>query len=255
MALSAVSCVGNGLPPSIWPPENFRLVVEELNIEGGFAHVVRRFQVDATGLVIYGTSSRPLVGSKPPQTWPVFDRLAIYRLESKCVRGLARRLARLGIDEITASASPGADGIGQHIQWQAFGSHPTELQSSGRLRGPIAEVMAEVAAHLPPGEAFEVQLNRPIEPVLHGVPAPAESAEGALAAYTELLRSNPDDEDLLLAAYALACAVGDRAQAVRWLEQWREVQRSLPPEAGFRDDPSDSREAHSKALEGFLPAA
>ena len=110
--LSAFGCMGSGLPPSVWPPSNFRIVVEELQTVGMSAHILRRWQVDASGLVIYGTSSKPLVDPESGASWPVFDRLSIYRLEPKCVRALSRRLDRLGISEIVVPSSAVAIGGG-----------------------------------------------------------------------------------------------------------------------------------------------
>ena len=93
-ALFAVACGGRELAPSIWPPEDFSLVVEETREDGDRMHVIRRLQVDASGLVIYGTSSQPLVDAKTGASLPVLDRLAVYGLEPTSLRFLARKLDR-----------------------------------------------------------------------------------------------------------------------------------------------------------------
>ena len=236
--LLAASCVGEGLPPSVWPPPNFRLVVEELSREGRSAHVVRRFQVNAEGTVIYGTSSQPLVDSGTGASWPVFDRLSVYRLEPKCVRALARRLDRAGIGELVvpAAGAESGSGVGLVVRWRAF-EERRDLPSSGRLRGLMADIMAIVSAHLPDGESFEIEQSKPVVTVLRGVPVPVEDAAGALAAYREQLNADPGDEDVLLATYALACSVGERAEAERLLAQWIEL-KAGESSSGFEDSQS-----------------
>lgn len=251
--LLLAACIGDGLPPSVWPPPNFRLVVEQLSREGHSVHVVRRFHVDAEGTVIYGTSSQPLIDSTTGASWPVFDRLSVYRLEPKCVRALARRINRIGIGKLVVPASEvePEGGSGLIVRWRAF-EQQRDLPSSGRLRGQMAEIMAIVSAHLPDGESFEIEMSRPVVTVLRGVPAPAESAEGALAAYRDRLAADPGNEDVLLATYALACVVGGRAEAERLLNQWTEL-KSGASTTGFGDNPADTPAARAKVLAGFLP--
>ena len=251
--LLLAACIGDGLSPSVWPPPNFRLVVEELSGEGRSVHVVRRFQVDAEGTVIYGTSSQPLIDSATGDSWPVFDRLSVYRLEPKCVRALARRIDGIGIGELVIPLS----GIepesvpGLRLRWRAF-EQQGYLPSSGRLRGQMAEIMATVSAHLPDGESFQIEMSKPVVTVLRGVPAPVEGAEGALAAYRQRLDVDPGDEEVLLATYALACFVGERSEAERLLEQWTELKAGQQT-PGFGDNPEDTPQARAKVLARFLP--
>lgn len=251
LAVCAVSCVSGGLAPSIWPPQDFRLTVEELRFDGSRAHVTRRFVVDHDGVARYSTSSRPLVESTSGTSLPVFDRLAIYELVPTCVRALARRIERLGVEEIETQPGEGdvaAEG-GVVLVWQAFGSRRV-LPVRGRVRGPLAEIMAVIAAHLPPGENFGIALNRPIVPVLRGVPEPRADADGALAALEALSRQHPADAELVLDAFALACSLGRRAAAEQLLAEWTEI--TAPERTGsnaFRDGPRLGPEL----LARFLP--
>jgi len=249
----AAGCVGEGLAPSVWPPPNFRLVVEELRRDGESVHVVRRFQVNADGVVIYGTSSRPLVDASTGASWPVFDRLSVYRLEPKCVRALARRLDRIGIGELVAPVVGQESDAGSSlvVRWRAF-EQRRDLPMSGRLRGQMAEIMGVISAHLPPGESFGVEMSKPIVTVLRGVPAPVEDLRGALAAYREQLRADPGDEAVLLATFALACSAGDRAGAERLLSQWLELKVG-EVSGGFGDRPEQNPRDRAKLLAGFLP--
>lgn len=251
--LLAGACIGDGLRPSVWPPPNFRLVVEEMRRDGESVDVVRRFQVNADGVVIYGTSSRPLVDATSGASWPVFDRLSVYRLEPKCVRGLARRLDRLGIGELVvpAAGSEPATGAGLVVRWRAF-EQRRDLPMSGRVRGQLADIMAVISAHLPDGESFDVEMRKPVVTVLRGVPAPVDDAKGALLAYRERLRADPEDEGVLLATYALACSAGERAAAERVLARWVKL-KSEAASAGFADISAAQIQARAEVLAGFLP--
>lgn len=234
-------CTGNALPPSVWPPPDFELLVDEFEQQGASMHVVRRLRVDATGLVFYGTSGEPLVDEVTGTSLPVFSRLCLYQLERTSLRALARRLDRLGIAELSGEAASlaGSGDVGLAVRWRAFGEHRV-LTCQGRARGPMVEILAEIAAHLPPGESFETRLSRPIVPVLRGVPEPARSVDGAYEACAGLLaeraRLGVDAGDLLLReTFALACASGRRAQALELLERWRQEQASRS--VTFSDDP------------------
>ncbi|HEB54112.1 MAG TPA: hypothetical protein ENI87_12740 [bacterium] len=254
LLLPVAGCIGKRLPPSVWPPPNFLLVVEETELDGGSVHVVRRFRVDARGLVVYGTSLRPLVDKATGTSLPVFDRLSIYRLEPKCVRGLARRLDRLDIPEIVVEELPAnGTGVGLTISYRAFAADVI-LPAAGRLRGEVAEIVALVTEHLPPGEQFGIGVNRAIKPVLRGVPMPATGAAPALAAYRALIAEAGDeaDPDLVLDAFALACRIGARAVAEHLLDRWQALMAGRR-RSGFEDDPSAAPTLRAELLRTFLP--
>ena len=98
-------------------------------------------------------------------------------------------------------------------------------------------------------------MSRPIVPVLNGVPEPAVGAAPALAAFQEQIAADPDDDQLVLAAYALACATGDRPAAEKLLARWQQLKLSRPRAPGFSDDPNNTTEARTKSLARFLPKA
>jgi len=253
-ALAAFSCTGGGLPPSVWPPPNFSLVVDELRSGADGMHVVRRLHVDADGIVVYGTSSQPLVDGETGASLPVLDRMTVYRLEPKSVRALARKLDRYGIGELVVPVpAAGAAGPGLSLTWQAF-AQKRVLTSSGRLRGGMGEIMALIAAHLPPGEAFDSQMNRPVKPVLRGVPEPVTDAGGALAALREQLERRPDDKVLLLDAFALACRTGDRPLAAELLQRWQAAAQAEVGESGFATDADASPRRRAEVLRRMLPS-
>lgn len=226
-ALSLAGCASEDLPPSVWPPPNFRLQVEELHSDGSRLDVVRRFDVRDDGLVVYCTSSEPLVDAATGTSLPVFDRMAVYQLEPKCVRGLARRLDRLGIATTETGKPVGdelldGDRVGLAIRWQAFGPE-IQLAVQGRLRGQIAEMLAVISGHLPPGERFGVDSERPIVSVLRGVPEPTEDVDGALEALLGLLQRHGDERQRLQHAFALACRSGRRETAEQLLQRWQQL--------------------------------
>lgn len=248
-------CVGGGLAPTVWPPANFSLVVDETSSANARLDVVRRLYVDASGVVVYGTSSEPLVDAQTGASLPVFDRLCIYRLEPKSVRALARKIDRLGIGELLIEApAEGGEGAGLAIAWRAFDEQRL-LTTVGRVRGDVAEILGVVAAHLPPGEAFDTQLKRPVVPVLRGVPEPGAGAAAALEAYREQLDERPEDPVLLLDAFALACRRGDREGAEQLLGRWREAALAQGGDSAFATDPGAAPRARAEIYARMLPGA
>jgi len=249
-ATSFAGCSYTGLPPSIWPPANFALEIEELRFEGDLAHVVRRARVDAQGVFVYGTASRHLVDAATGASLPVFDRLAVYQLEPECLRALSRKVA--GLVEGLQQGEPGEPSpTGVVLRWRAFDTEAA-WSAQGRPRGRFHEVVKELAGYLPKGEAFATPV-RGARRVLRGVPAPKQGAAAALAAYEQVVELSEDDDELLLDAFALACDVGDRSAAERWLERWTEAtadERASAP--AFRDGPPALSPA---VLQRLLPPA
>ena len=219
LLLVGAACSSTDLAPSVWPPPDFELTVEEMVVEGEKVQLLRRFSIDAEGLAVYATASRSREVPDTNIQLPVFDRLAVYRLVPTCVRGLARRLERLGIREIDAVPEAAGTGPGVVIVWRAFDQERV-LTAQGRLRGQIADMLAVVAAHLPPGESFALPLERPVVPVLHGAPVPVLDPAGALEALTLVHDERGADSRTMLDAFTLACELGDRDAATRWLERW-----------------------------------
>jgi len=223
LLLHAAGCTGNALPDSIWPPVDFELTVEEVHVENGTANVVRRFRARADGVVSYATSSRAVVDAATGTALPVFERLSVYELVPTSIRALARRIDRCGILELDrVQGERGVvDGPSLVLSWQAFDRRQV-ITARGRVHGAMAQVLAIVAEHLPVGEAFGLpELNdRPVVPVLRGVPEPVADAAGALTAHRQLLARRPEDRTLLLDAFALACDLGRRSTAEEFLAQW-----------------------------------
>jgi hypothetical protein len=85
---------------------------------------------------------------------------------------------------------------------------------------------------LPDGERFLVPGldDRPIVPVLRGVPKPVAGVDGALGLHQQLLRDRPEDTELLLSTFALACRAGRREAAQAYAQQWFEVEQRLRAE-------------------------
>lgn len=238
-SLSLAACAAPKPPPSVWPPDDFVLVVDELRERDGVPTVVRRCRVRADGLVVYGTATGPAIGDRRGLELPVLGRLAIYRLERQCVRALARAIDRCRVLEIEAVAGePGGAESGQaRVVWRAFGRH-RELQAFGRVHGALADILAIVGAHLPEGEAFELPgvAERGLPAVVRGAPRPREDLLPAFEALREQARRAPGDAGLQLDAFALACRLGLRGEAEQLLAAWssataaERAERALFPE-------------------------
>lgn len=223
VAGALAGCAASDPPPSIWPPADFRCEVEEVALRDGALHVVRRVRFEASGVVVYGTSSRSLIDPETKTALPVFDRLAVYRLEPPCLRAFARRLDQRGITSLDAVQGERGvtDQSGVALRWRAFGSERV-LTARGRVHGTMADILAFVDAHLPAGERFGLvdEGDRSIVAVLRDVPVPGVGAQGALAAHLELLGTHGEDPQWLLDAFSLACAASARADAEALLARW-----------------------------------
>jgi len=257
------ACKSDAPAPSIWPPSDFEILVEELQLDGAEARVQRRFRavtLDAPasggpeGLVTYGTSTKSVVDPETHTLLPVFERLSVYRLVPTSIRALARRLDRAGIAELERIQGERGveEGPGLAMTWQAFGSRHV-VTARGRLHGPMAEIMALVAAHLPPGEHFGLPgiAERPVVPVLVGVPAPREDAAGALEAHERMLAKRPEDQPWLLDAFALACHLSRRNSAEALLQRWSDATAAQRMASPFPDEEPRLR---PEVLQRMLPA-
>jgi hypothetical protein len=256
LLLVAVSaCASDALPDSLWPPSDFEIQIEEVRLDGAEARVVRRFRAVANGLVTYGTSSKSVADRETSTLLPVFDRLSVYRLVPTSIRALSRRLYRCGCGELERIQGERGvtDGPSLALTWKAFGQRHV-VTARGRLHGPMAEIMAVVAAHLPPGESFGLPglAERPVVPVLRGVPLPGVDAPGALRVHEDLLRAHPEDEGWLLDAFALACDLAQRDHAIDLLARWSGVVGALRPPGAF---PEEEPRLVPAVLERMLPAA
>lgn len=240
VAVAALAgCASRDLAPSIWPPPDFRCEVEEVVAKGSELHVVRRVRFEGSGVVVYGTASRSLVDAETGTALPVLERLAVYELVPACIRAFSRRIDRLGIvkmDESQGERGSAADSA-LVLRWQAFGSEKV-IMARGRVHGPMAEILAVIAAHLPPGErlALAGSAERPVVSVLRGVPEPAVDALGALRVHEALLQRHGEDREWLLDAYALACAAGLPAEARALLRRWEEQEAMHRALGGFPDE-------------------
>lgn len=234
----AASCEAP-VPPSIWPPPDFALTVEQVDHEADAVQVTKRFRVRADGLVIYGTATTSLVGSDADLRLPVFDRLAVYQLEPQCTRALARRIERCGVLDLDpVQGERGAvTGPSIVVGWGALGQRKL-LTASGPVHGAMAEILAIVEAHLPEGEHLDLPgvADRNLPRVLRGVPGPRTDASGALEVHRALLQKNPADGETALDAFVLACQLGHRQLAEGLLAQWAAAtmeQRRV--QSGFAD--------------------
>lgn len=253
------ACVSDEPPPSIWPPEGFAFVAEEVVQEGDRVETRRKFRLTEDGVVVYGLSSRPVVATTNESVvaLPVYERLSVYRLVPSAVRGFARRLHKLGFltlddtigDPRAANATKPLPIV--VLKWSSVhGDKRVTLRGSSR--GTPAELLRAVASLLPDGEQFpgiEAGDRAPVS-VLRGVPAPRTDVLGALAAHEVLLGERGEDPDLLLDTFALACRTASRRVAEDLLTRWVQA-RPAQTRSGFEDQGGASIEP---CLRQMLPA-
>jgi hypothetical protein len=241
------ACSAPSLAESVWPPADFEIVVEELRFAGVDMRVQRRFRARADGVVVYACAPVAVQDELSGAAWPVFERMSVYRLVPTCIRALARRVHRLGVlelDRAQGDQGPGSE-LAIRLSWRAF-EQARVVTTIGRAHGALAEILRTVAEYLPDGERFELKgiADRPVTSVLRGVPGPADDARGALTTLRGFLADAPDDTDLMLDCFALACRGGERAVAEELLQQWSEAtvaarrQQEQFPEEGVHLTPA-----------------
>lgn len=219
----AAACAGAGDRSTIWPPPDFEVQFEEFAVADGEQTLERRFRVRADGLALFAEATAHVEDPETGTTLPVWTRLAAYDLVPTCTRALARRMHRAGVRDLEPEQGQ-QDSVATvvaRLRWQAF-QELELIRSRGRVHGAMAEILAILAAHLPPGERFETPgvAERGLESVLRGVPEPRDDAAGALAALLALQQRAPEDPELVLDAFALACHLGRREVAERLIERW-----------------------------------
>lgn len=240
----------------MWPPSNFELRVEEVRVDGDGARVMRRFRALANGVVSYATSSESIVDPETKTRLPVFDRLCAYRLVPQSVRALARRIHRAGVLELeTRQGERGRPSDTWLVLSFCAMDRSTTITAQGRVHGSMADILSIVMAHMPEGESFELPgvAERPVVPVLRGVPQPPRSAPLALEGHAQLLREVPRDRTFLEDAFALACRLDRRAEAEELLGAWTAV----TADERRRQDLFPEGEVHltPEVLQRLLPAA
>ncbi len=252
--LLAAACAAPKPSPSLWPPADFVLAVDELREQDGGFRVMRRCRVRADGLVVCGTVTGVAAGAEGGLSLPVLGRLALYRLEPACVRGLARRIERCRVMEIEPVSGDAADPAGRQARvcWQAFGRF-RELQAFGRVHGALADLLAIVGAHLPEGEGFELPgvAERGQMPVVVGAPVPLADALAAFEALRGQAVRSPEDAALQLDAFALACHLRLRAEAEQLLAAWGAATAAVRAERALF--PEGEAELTPERLAALLP--
>lgn len=255
VVVAASGCATQPLPDSMWPPENFEVRVEQVRLENGSPRIVRRFRALADGLVSVATSSSSLVDPVTQTQLPVFERMCSYQLVPTSIRALARRIERCGIADM--DTRQGERGIAADtylvLVWQAM-DRIRSVTAVGRVHGAMADILSIVMAHMPDGEGFDLPglMDRPVVPVLRGVPAPCDGAEGALRAHVALLERRPHDRILMEDAFALACRLDRQAEARALLQQWMEA---TADERRLQEMfPADTPRLSPEVLRRLLPA-
>lgn len=210
LALATAGCRSNARLPSLWPPDDFSLEVREESGPGegtgGPGRTVRSFRVWADGLAILLESRAELPGL--PWSQPVFDSLAVYRLDPLSTRALCRGLQRAGLFEESPRRAQNDAPIepSLSIRWAAMGSRGFSSLRS-HARSEVERALEVVAGFLPDGIRF---LDVPPDLArVSDVPQPRRSPRDAVLALRDVARERPDDFALLLDLYVVAVAARD----------------------------------------------
>jgi hypothetical protein len=255
LSAAVAACVSEQAPvASIWPPPDFRLVLEERGEEAGHSLVHRRFAVGADGVCVYARAAEADVLEDAPTgtRLPVYRTMCVYQLLDVSTRLLARKVHKRGVLELDAVQGDQHETLGRSLRlfYRAFENERTVV-ASGQIHGSMARVLSVINTHLPRGEEFLLPgVTAEAEPeILVGVPAPVDDLAGALACHLDLLRTRADDTELLLAAFALACRAGQRETAQALLARWVAATAPATAAAPFQDVPRLTADV----LERLLP--
>lgn len=248
----ASGCSGPEEIETIWPPADFRLVVEELQRTPTEELVVKRFRAGHDRYCVFGLATgEPVRDPESGTSVPVFRTLCAYRMNPEATRLLSRRLYSRGVLGLGAEQGDGrdTDGVSLRISFRAFGQ-VRDVVVRGQVHGQILGVLAAVNAFLPPGQQFRLpSMSTAREPSkLSGVPEPREDPGAALAGYRELLEQKGDDGELVLDAFALACSLGDRSGAADLLERWTRLRAEPAAQGPFVDPPRLTRDMLARML-------
>lgn len=209
--------------PSLWPPNDFELVVEEFITEASGLRVARSFLVAADGTALYRIAPRALIDPAGEFVLPVYRVVSCYRLVPETTRLLSRKLETEGftrLDPVQGDQRV-TGGTSYRVSSRGFGV-TTTVAASGMIHGDLVRVMREINTFLPPGEQFAPPgLNGEHLPSrLRGVPAPRDDLPGALEFMRGFAAERPQQPELWLDAYALACRAGERELALQLLDAW-----------------------------------
>ena len=240
------------------------MTIEELEERNAGTVVARRFAVWSDGLCLYAEAPEVVSDSDGLHVLPVFSKVCAYRMLRSHTRLLARQLFRRGVLDLGRTEPPARQReVGERsirLLYRAFGNERLVI-ASGQVRGSMVRVLNVINSYLPPGDSHLFVLpglagDR--EPASlsfdfddDGVPdvRPVADVAGAMGCYERLLEEWPDDSNLLLSAFALACWEGDQTKARRLLDRWLEAAGA----AGTVGEPfSDPPELTREMLEGIL---
>ena len=239
-------------PSTQWPPADFYLEVRVTDGKGDRVRV--RFWAD--GLVLYGESDRQITGADDgPLRLPVFHVLSAYEMLPESIRSLTRLLDRAGLRALATDQVGALEAEAELVTltWQGFGATPRSVFAKPPLQGGIVPVLHILNAFLPEGRQIEVAgLGGDPEPRhLVEVPSPVDSMEGGLGLYVEsLLERYPRDANLLIEAFSLAVASGQRDVASDLLD--RLAGMDVLPNDPLWIDPDRSRAQIAENLRGLV---
>lgn len=243
VAMLPVGCLGDPSDRStVWPPGDFYLEVESSRHTQQVSETLQKYQVWSDGFALYRESDESLRDAAGDVSLAVFRRLCAWRMLPESTRGLARKLHRRGVLDLQSiqgdERQPG-EGRALSLRYQAFGRSKNVI-ARGQIHGPMVRVLHVVNSYLPEGVEFDMPgMVGDREPRrLTNVPPPTEDLEGSLEFHRELLERFPEDTELTLDAFALACRAGQRDVAEELLARYLELtepqrrQGEMFPEAG-----------------------
>ena len=95
LAAMGSGCYSDQTAPSIWPPEDFQLIVSGTAFNEFDERIEQRFRIESDGLALYREAAFAV-----PHTnldLPVFSSVSAFRMRDPSVRLIGRMLQRAGL--------------------------------------------------------------------------------------------------------------------------------------------------------------
>ena len=242
---------------SLWPPEDFSVAVRRAETRNGVAQELYRFRVFGDGLALWRQARRSVGGAAVGTgLLPVLDTVCCYRLRPESLRMLSRELDAAGVGAVRSASGDDRDPEAPvlAIRYRGFGRDTVAFATGDPESGSdLRRVLDVLHGYVPAGRRLMPNdlTGRRLEPALLRVPEPTQSIQGSLRLHQDLCRRYPEDLELVVDAFALAVAHGERelagdllARAVRM----ERAERGFAPETPSFPSEAPGLEAQLRAI-------
>ena len=225
-----VGCGGVPREKGRWPPEDFRLEIEQSVVRGTDVRVQKHVRITADGLVVVREAAVDLDGPPEAGPLPVFRRVCAYQMAWQSIRYLSRELDQAPVLELRQAPFPAVKD-GTEVQRIAldltYMGNRVDVVMQGAVMGLMNRVLRVVNQYLPAAAAFAASDG--LESRRQDVPAFTTEARVALQRHRAWLEDFPEDPSVLRDTFSLACWVHEWSTAEDCARRLAEVDAARGP--------------------------